>query len=139
DEYAEKATARQLQAFNACTQGLPGPRSMANSAATLGWPASHGDWIRPGGALYGISVVEGRTGADFGLEPAMTLATRLIAVNHVRRGEPVGYGGAFRAPTDLRIGIAAIGYGDGFPRHAPSGTLVLVRDRRVPIVGRVSM
>ena len=139
DEYGEHATARQLQVFGACTAGLPGPRSLANSAATLGWPASHGDWIRPGGALYGISVVEGRTGADFGLEPAMTLSTRLIAVNRVPRGEPIGYGGAFAGDRELRIGIAAIGYGDGYPRHAPSGTNVLVRDTRVPIVGRVSM
>lgn len=139
DEYNEKATARQLQVFAECTAGLAGPRSMANSAAALGWPASHGDWIRPGGALYGISVVEGRTGADFGLEPAMTLSTRLIAVNAVGGGERIGYGGAYAAPGALRIGIAAIGYGDGYPRHAPSGTRVLVRDRRVPIVGRVSM
>ena len=138
-EYAEHANARQLQTFAEATQGLPGPRSLANSAAALGWPASHGDWIRPGGALYGISVVEGRTGSDFGLEPAMTLSTRLIAINRVCAGEPVGYGGAFVCPRAMAIGIAAIGYGDGYPRHAAPGTMVLVRGRRAPIVGRVSM
>lgn len=139
DEYGEHATARQLQRFEQATRGLPGARSLANSAATLGWPASHADWIRPGGALYGISVVEGRTGADFGLEPAMTLATRLIAINRIPAGEPVGYGGSFTCPAEMPVGIAAIGYGDGYPRHAPAGTVVLVGGRRAPIVGRVSM
>ena len=139
DEYREHATARQLQVFADCTQGLAGPRSLANSAAVLGWPASHGDWIRPGGALYGMSVVEGRTGSDFGLEPAMTLSTRLIAVNTARRGEPVGYGGGFTCPEDMPVGIAAIGYGDGYPRSARAGTVVLVNGERAPLAGRVSM
>ena len=114
-------------------------RSLANSAGVLGWPAAHADWGRAGGALYGLSVVEGKTGADFGLRPAMTLATRLIAINRVARGEPVGYSATWRCPEDMDIGVAAIGYGDGYPRSVPSGTPVLVGGVRVPLVGRVSM
>ncbi len=139
DEFEAEATREQIARFEAATAGLPGARSLSNSAAVLGWPQAHADWIRPGGALYGISVVEAKTGADFGLRPAMTLTTRLIAVNHVEAGEPVGYGGDWRAPESMRIGIAAIGYGDGYPRHAPPDTRVRVDGRDAGIVGRVSM
>lgn len=139
DEFGSEVTREQIARFQSARAGLPGEASLANSAAVLGWPDSHGDWIRPGGALYGISVVAGKTGADFGLEPAMSLGTRLIAVNRIRRGEPVGYGGDYRCPEDMPVGVAAIGYGDGYPRHAPSGTPVLVNGRVVPLIGRVSM
>jgi alanine racemase len=132
-------TRAQLEAFAAATAGLPGARSLANSAAVFGWPAAHGDWIRPGGALYGMSLVPGRPGNHFGLRPAMTLATRLLAVNRIRRGERIGYGGTWTCPEDMPVGVAAIGYGDGYPRHAPAGTLVLVNGRAVPVIGRVSM
>jgi alanine racemase len=132
-------TQAQLEAFAVATEGLPGARSLANSAAVLGWPASHGDWIRPGGALYGMSVVEGRPAGEFGLRPAMTLATRLLAVKQVRRGERVGYGATWACPEDMAVGIAAIGYGDGYPRHAPAGTPVLVNGQPAQVIGRVSM
>jgi alanine racemase len=132
-------TRSQLDAFAAVTEGLPGRRSLANSAAVLGWPASHGDWIRPGGALYGMSLVAGRPGSEFGLRPAMTLSTRLLAVKRVRRGECVGYGAAWTCPEDMPVGVAAIGYGDGYPRHAPAGTPVLVKGRPAQVIGRVSM
>lgn len=139
DEFDEAATSDQIARFMTAVGSLPGERSLANSAAVLGWPASHCDWIRPGGALYGISVVADKAGTAFDLKPAMTLATRLIAVNRTRRGEPVGYGGDYRCPEDMPVGVAAIGYGDGYPRHAHSGTPVLVNGRRVPLIGRVSM
>lgn len=139
DELAESSTPAQMTRFATAVEGLPGERSLANSAAVLGWPASHGDWIRPGGALYGLSVIEGQSAASFGLQPAMTLSTRLIAINQVARGAMIGYGGTFEAPEAMPVGIAAIGYGDGYPRHAPSGTPVLVGGQRVPTVGRVSM
>lgn len=132
-------TAEQIRRFNEATQGLQGPRAMANSAGVLGWPDARADWVRTGGLLYGLSVVEGRTGADFGFRPAMTLATRLVAVNHVRRGERVGYNGTYTCPEDMPIGVAAIGYGDGYPRSVVQGTPVLVSGQRVPIIGRVSM
>jgi alanine racemase len=139
DDSGGVQTRAQIAAFEDATAGLPGPRSLANSAAVLGWPRSHADWVRPGGALYGLSVVEGRSGADFGLLPAMTLHTRLIAVNRLARGEPVGYGASWRCPEDMVVGVAAIGYGDGYPRHAPAGTGVLVAGRHAALVGRISM
>jgi alanine racemase len=144
DEFADSAsqgrqTRTQLDVFAQATAGLPGARSLANSAAVLGWPQAHADWVRPGGALYGISVVEGTSGADFGLRPAMTLATRLLAVNRIRKGERIGYSATWECPEDMPVGVAAIGYGDGYPRHAPAGTPVLLNGRRADIIGRVSM
>jgi alanine racemase len=139
DEFDGAQTRAQIATFEAATAGLPGPRSLANSAAVLGWPRSHADWVRPGGALYGLSVVAGRSGAHFGLQPAMRLHTRLIAVNRIGRGEPVGYGASWRCPEDMAVGVAAIGYGDGYPRHAPAGTPVLVGGRRAVVIGRISM
>lgn len=139
DEFEQPQTREQLRVFAHATAGLPGPRSLANSAAVLGWPGSHGDWVRPGGALYGMSVVAGKTGADFGLQPAMSFGTRLLAVNDVRRGERIGYSGTWETPEDMRVGVAAVGYGDGYPRHARSGTPVLVNGRAAQVVGRVSM
>jgi len=139
DELAIATTIRQLSAFDDCTRDLPGERSLANSAAVLGWPQTHADWVRPGGALYGLSVVEGRSAASFGLQPAMSLSSALIAINPLNAGEPLGYGGSYVATSDVRVGIAAIGYGDGYPRHAPSGTPVLVGGQRTRTLGRVSM
>lgn len=139
DEFDNDQTARQMAAFDAATRGLPGERSLANSAAVLGWPAARTGWVRPGGILYGLSVAEGKTGADFGFAPAMTLATRLVAINRVARGERVGYGATYECPEDMDVGVAAIGYGDGYPRSAKSGTPVLVGDAPAAIVGRVSM
>lgn len=139
DEFDNASTAAQISAFRLATDGLEGSRSLSNSAGLLAWPDARGDWTRAGGLLYGLAVVEGRTAADFGFKPAMTLATRLVAVNHVGRGERVGYGATWQAPEDMRLGIAAIGYGDGYPRSAASGTPVLVNGHRAAIAGRVSM
>lgn len=139
DAFDGAQTKAQIAVFDAA-DGIAGEVcSLANSAGILGWPQAHREWVRAGGALYGLSVVDGTTGADFGLQPAMTLATRLIAINRVRKDEPVGYSATWTCPEDMDIGVAAIGYGDGYPRSAPSGTPVLVRGVRVPLVGRVSM
>lgn len=139
DEFDCAVTESQVAKFDAALRDRKGPQSLSNSAALLGWPAAHRDWVRVGGALYGLSVVAGRCGADFGLRPAMTLSTRLIAINEVAAGEPIGYGGTFVAPSAMRVGIAAMGYGDGYPRSAASGTPVHIKGRQAPIVGRVSM
>lgn len=136
---SSRQTRDQLQVFADATAGLPGPRSLANSAAVLGWPGSHGDWVRPGGALYGMSVVADKPATHFGLCPAMAFATRLLAVNHVRKGERVGYSATWETPEDMAIGVAAVGYGDGYPRLAPAGTPVLVNGMPAQVVGRVSM
>jgi alanine racemase len=139
DEFDNDFTARQTQRFSAGAQGLPVEHSLANSAALLGWPQARGNWIRAGGLLYGMSVVEGKTGADFGFAPAMTLTTRLVAINRIARGERVGYGSTWECPEDMRVGVAAIGYGDGYPRSAKSGTPVRVGEAPAAVIGRVSM
>ena len=132
-------TPRQIVEFRAATEGLSGPRSLSNSAAVLGWPDARGDWVRTGGLLYGLSVVAGKSGIDFGFRTAMTLSTRLIAINTIKRGERIGYNGIWECPEDMSVGVAAVGYGDGYPRSAIAGTPVLIGDRRVPLIGRVSM
>jgi alanine racemase len=139
DEFDQPMTAEQISRFDSATANLPGERALANSAGVLGWPQASGDWIRVGGLLYGLSVIEGKTGADLGFEPAMTLSTKLISVNRIRKGERVGYAATWECPEDMPVGVAAIGYGDGYPRSAPSGTPVFVDGQRASIIGRVSM
>jgi alanine racemase len=113
--------------------------SIGNSAGILAFPDSRSDWVRPGIMLYGSSPLMGRTAAELGLRSVMTLETRLIAIRSLRRDDAIGYGGTYSCPEDMSVGVVAIGYGDGYPRHAPAGTSVLVRGQRVPLVGRVSM
>ncbi|MGH8158262.1 MAG: alanine racemase [Rhodanobacter sp.] len=132
-------TAAQIARFVEATKTLDGPRSLSNSAAVLGWPDARGDWVRTGGLLYGLSVVDGKAGADFGFRAAMTLGTRLIAINRIGKGERIGYNGTWSCPEDMPVGVAAVGYGDGYPRSAMAGTPVLVGEQRVPLIGRVSM
>ena len=139
DEFGGAQTQAQLRGFAEATAALSGDRSLANSAAILGWPQAHAQWVRAGGALYGMTVAAGKTGADFGLRPAMTFSSRLLAINRVARGEPIGYSATWHCPEDMDVGVAAVGYGDGYPRGAPSGTPVLVGGVRVPVIGRVSM
>jgi len=139
DEFDKPTTAEQIARFDAATRGLDGARSLANSAAAFGWPQARGGWVRCGGLLYGLSVIEGRTAAMLGYEPAMTLSTRMISTKLVRQGEAIGYALTWRCPEDMPIGVAAIGYGDGYPRSVEGGTPVLVRGIRAPLVGRVSM
>jgi len=131
-------TARQCERLRALTP--PGAvLSIGNSAGLLAFAAARTDWVRPGIMLYGSSPFVHPTAAELGLRPAMTLQTRLIAIKHLRRGDAVGYGGTWVCPEDMAVGVAGIGYGDGYPRHAPSGTPVLIAGRRAPLVGRVSM
>ncbi len=145
DELDSAQTEKQIGRFRGLQQvlGRQGERplqdSLANSAAILAWPASHGAWVRPGIMLYGSSPFPDRTAQELGLRPVMTLSSRLIALRPLKKGEAVGYGGSWVAPQDTRIGVVAVGYGDGYPRHARNGTPVLVGGHRVPLVGRVSM
>ena len=132
-------TRRQLATFDATTHGFRGERSIANSAGLIGWPQTRVEWVRPGLMLYGMSPMPHKSAADLGLRPAMTLATRLIALHRVRAGETVGYGGVWSAARDSQIGVAAIGYADGYPRVMPNGAPVLVNGREASVAGRVSM
>ncbi len=129
----------QLRCFADLTHRHDYEKSLANSAAVLAWPDSFYDWVRPGLILYGVSAVDGKQAADYQLMPAMMFQSALIAVKHLRQGEPVGYGASWRCPVDMPVGIVAAGYGDGFPRHARSGTPVLVDGKHCSTVGYASM
>ena len=131
--------AAQVDWFDKIVQPFDGPRSLANSAALLRFPEARADWVRPGLMLYGCSPLEKQNAEGLGLKPAMTLTSRLIGVQNLTPGERVGYGFTFEAAAEMTIGIVACGYADGYPRHAPSGTPVLVGGQRTKTVGRVSM
>ncbi len=129
----------QLERFAAMTVGMNATTSLGNSATILRYPASVGEWARPGIMLYGGSPFAEISAADLGLEPVMTLQSQIIAVQTLKPGESVGYGCTFTAERAMRIGIVACGYADGYPRHAPTGTPVLVDGLRTRTLGRVSM
>ena len=129
----------QMKWFAELTQPFEAPRSLANSAALLRFPETRADWVRPGLMLYGCSPFTDQTAAALGLKPAMTLMSRLIGVQNLTPGERVGYGFTFEAKAEMTIGVVACGYADGYPRHAPSGTPVLVAGQLTKTVGRVSM
>jgi alanine racemase len=132
-------TKLQLDRFRALSGPLRLERSIANSAGIIAWPDAHAEWVRPGLMLYGASPFAERSAADLGLVPAMTFTTRSIAVRNVAAGEPIGYNGVWRAKRRSRIAVAAVGYGDGYPRCMHAGAPALIKGREVPIVGRVSM
>ncbi len=133
------ATRAQLAAFSSATAGLSGERSIANSAGLIAWPEARADWVRPGIMLYGISPFDGQTGADHGLRPVMSFETRIIALKELAVGDRVGYGGTWTAPRASRLAVAAVGYGDGYPRSAGNGTPVAVNGVAAAVAGRPSM
>ena len=139
DELGSDATSRQIARYGDCVarQGLA--VSLANSAAVMAWPDAHGDWIRPGIMLYGMTPLDRPHVADRALRPAMTLESSLIAIHDLVAGDRVGYGGRYVCDRPTRIGVVALGYADGYPRHARDGTPVAVNGTRTGIVGRVSM
>ncbi|MEY2700739.1 MAG: alanine racemase [Pseudomonadota bacterium] len=138
DDMDNLATHQQLEAFHQRVSSHPA-RSVANSAGILGWHAAHTEWVRPGLALYGVSPFPHMSAESLGLRPVMTLRTRLIAVKQLQAGDRVGYGGDYVCREPVLMGIAAIGYGDGYPRQLPSGAPVLVSGQRCTLMGRVSM
>ena len=129
----------QLALFNDVAAAFRVARSSANSAALLRYPATHGDWVRPGIMLYGASPFTGTSAQQLGLKPAMTLSSRIIATQELCSGDEIGYGGLFRADRAMRVGIVACGYADGYPRHAATGTPMLVDGQKTRLLGRVSM
>ena len=137
-----RGVAEPLALFKQVAAPFRVARSMANSAALLRYPETHADWVRPGIMLYGVSPFAPngeQQGASDQLKPAMTLSSRIIATQQLRAGDEVGYGASFRAEHAMRIGIVACGYADGYPRHAPNGTPVLVDGQRTQTAGRVAM
>jgi alanine racemase len=145
DEREQWMTREQVAAFDRviAAAGLTGAHRLAtsigNSAGILGWPNAHGDWVRPGLALYGVSPFGSASADEHGLKPVMTLEATVLTVREVKSGETVGYAGAWRADRDSAIAILAAGYGDGLPRHLDNGTPVLIGGAPYPLVGRVSM
>ncbi len=145
DEIDNPKTELQMSRFNECCNQLRAlgiqdiETSTANSAAILAWPQTHGDWVRPGLMLYGVSPVNGNSTLSAELIPAMTFDSQVIAINNVGCNEAVGYNETWISQRESRIGVIAIGYGDGYPLKAQYGTPVLINGKRVPLVGKVSM
>ena len=150
DADGPRGIAHQVAVFEQATADLPGERTLCNSAALLrhastplrgdGVTTLAGDWVREGIALYGCAPdYPENTAAGWDLQPTMTLASRLIGVQQLQPGDTVGYGSAFAAEAPMRVGVVACGYADGYPRHAPTGTPVLVAGMRTRVLGRVSM
>lgn len=129
----------QMERFRTSLKEWKGPVCLANSAAILRHPQTHGDWVRPGIMLYGSSPFADESAASLGLEPVMTLESRVISVQELAAGDRVGYGGTFTAEGRMRVGTVACGYADGYPRHAPTGGPIAVCGQRTRILGRVSM
>jgi alanine racemase len=129
----------QVERFREMSSGLAFPRSLANSAAILRYPETHADWVRPGIMLYGCSPFPDESAEQLGLKPVMTLSSELITVRELQAGDCVGYGCTFTASGPTRIGIVACGYADGYPRHAPIGTPIVVCGKRTRTVARVAM
>jgi alanine racemase len=143
DADGPKGIAAQLRAFDAITHDLPGERTLSNSAGVLRHGdqlAARSDWVRPGIAVYGSAPdFPEHSAAQWGLQPTMTLSSRIIGVQDLVAGDTVGYGSSFAADGPLRIGVVACGYADGYPRHCSTGTPVLVNGVCTRMVGRVSM
>ena len=146
---SQEITARQMDQFEQTYKSLIEaervdlPRSIAASAGILTLPDTHLDYVRPGVMLYGSSPLAGSTGEEIGLQPVMTLSSRLIAINQVSAGEFIGYNASYVCDRDTLVGVVSIGYGDGYPRSAANGTPVLVKTQsginRTRLIGRVSM
>ncbi|WNN42606.1 MULTISPECIES: catabolic alanine racemase DadX [Winslowiella] len=129
-----------MQRVERAAEGLNCRRSLANSAATMWHPESHFDWVRPGIILYGASPSgQWQDIAGSGLQPAMSLSSEIIGIQNLQAGDGVGYGSRYRASDVQRIGVVACGYADGYPRHAPTGTPVVVDGVRTQTLGAVSM
>jgi alanine racemase len=139
DNVNKDITLEQINIFNETTKNLSGEKSLANSAAILSLPQSHTDWVRPGGLLYGVSPLPNDEGGKHNLIPVMTLRSKIIAIHQAKQGDLIGYGGIWQCPEDMPFAIVAVGYGDGYPRHAKSGTPVLVNGQICNLIGRVAM
>lgn len=139
DELGSGRTDEQVAIFQSAREGLAAQVSLRNSPGVMGWPTVPSDWVRPGIMLYGATPFDQAQSVADRLQPVMTLESRVICVRELPAGEPVGYGGAFVTDRAMRIGVVAMGYADGYPRQAPTGTPVAVEGQRSQLLGRVSM
>ncbi len=132
-------TEQQIALFDKTIVGFTGLQSLCNSAGIIKWPSVQRDWVRPGLMLYGASPFPGHHGTEYALRPVMSLQSELIAIHTIEKGERIGYGSTWQSPEKMRIGVVAMGYGDGYPQFAKNGTPILVNNAICPLVGRVSM
>ncbi len=132
------SVSEQLRRFDLATHGLKGERNLSNSGAILLHPDIQTDWVRPGIMLYG-GTPGGKTAKQYGLKPAMTLKSEIIQIQHIKKGDVIGYGSVFMAKEPMTIGVVACGYADGYPRMAPEGTPIIVNGVKTRLIGRVSM
>ena len=139
DEPATGHSIQQLETFEEYTLGLPGDRSICNSAGLVTFPAARGQWNRPGLMLYGVSPFMEPHPVSEHLQPVMELNSAIISIKDIPSGSSVGYGSNWVAQRPTRMGVIAMGYADGYPRHAKNGTPVLINGTKVPLIGRVSM
>ena len=139
DELDCSRSNEQLAVFEDARLGLSAEVSLRNSPSVMGWPSVSSDWVRPGIMLYGATPFGEDQAVAARLQPVMTLESKVICVRELPAGEPLGYGSKFITPKPMRIGVVSIGYADGYPRHAPTGTPVLVDAQRSKLLGRVSM
>lgn len=139
DDIDSHYTPQQIKIFDAITKQYPYPKTLSNSAGVITWPDAHHDWIRPGIMLYGSTPMMNQHRDDHDLKAVMTLSAPLIAVHNLKKGDPIGYGNTWCCPKDMKVGVVACGYADGYPRHAPTGTRVWVNNQYSHLLGRVSM
>jgi len=139
DELGSARTDEQVAIFQSTREGLAAEVSLRNSPGVMGWPNVPSDWVRPGIMLYGATPFDQPQSVADRLQPVMTLESKVICVRELPAGEPVGYGGAFVTDRNMRIGVVAMGYADGYPRQAPTGTPVMIDGQRSQLLGRVSM
>ncbi len=139
NEVEHPLTQQQLNLFKQFCSELNYEKTLANSAAIINFSETHADWVRPGLMLYGVSPMKDKLANDYDLKPVMTLESEIISIQHLRKGDSVGYGATWRCPEDMPVGVVAAGYGDGFPRHAKSGTPIIVNGVRCSLIGRASM
>ncbi|KTD93862.1 MULTISPECIES: alanine racemase [unclassified Pseudoalteromonas] len=139
DDVNNTKTAQQISQFDCLVNNINQAHCLSNSAGIIAWPNGHGDWVRPGLMLYGVSPMANALGEQHQLKPVMRLTTRVIAVRHVPANEAVGYGGRWKSDKATQLAVVAMGYGDGYPRHAKEGTPVVIGKQRYGIVGSVAM
>jgi len=139
DERDNPYSTHQFQQFRRLTESLATETSVANSAGILAWPNLQADWVRPGIMLYGVSPFADTVAAEEGLRAVMALYSELISIKTCQAGDTISYGATWRCPTAMPVGVVAAGYADGYPRHMPMGTPVLVNGQPVPLIGRVTM
>lgn len=140
DQPQHDSNQQQIELFMSLAQTLAVTEtSMANSAGLIAFTEAQGDWVRPGIMLYGSSPFAEQSALGLGLKPVMQLEAPVLAINHLRQGDSIGYGSLWQCPQDMPVGVVGIGYGDGYPRHAGTGTPVWLNGCRTQVLGRVSM